>query len=216
MKKLFRKNQFVVSLLAVLIAVAGYLNYADKIAKKNEEPEDTYEAMYSEDDLLNSNDDIASLDVDSTQLDEQTDNAGTEDNVDEPGVAVLTSESDLSSFTIEARISREQIRSKNKETLLEVINNENIKDEEKQEAVDTMVSMTKNSELENSIETILKAKGYDDIIVSISEENVDVIANVEQVSDSDRAIIEDVITRKANVPVSNITIIPFDNEIGCK
>ena len=36
MKKLFRKNQFVVTFLAVLIAVAGYLNYANNLDKSKE------------------------------------------------------------------------------------------------------------------------------------------------------------------------------------
>ena len=36
MKKLFKKNQFVVTFLAVLIAVAGYLNYTSNMDKKKE------------------------------------------------------------------------------------------------------------------------------------------------------------------------------------
>ena len=36
MKKIFKKNQFIVTFLAVLIAVAGYLNYADNADKKKE------------------------------------------------------------------------------------------------------------------------------------------------------------------------------------
>ena len=35
MKKIFKKNQFIVTFLAVLIAVAGYLNYADNLDKKS-------------------------------------------------------------------------------------------------------------------------------------------------------------------------------------
>lgn len=70
MKKIFKKNQFVVTLLAVLIAVAGYLNYADKLAKneKTEEVDNTYDSVYKGDDLLTSGDDILSLDVDSMQV----------------------------------------------------------------------------------------------------------------------------------------------------
>ena len=36
MKKILKKNQFIVTFLAVLIAVAGYLNYSAKLDNKNE------------------------------------------------------------------------------------------------------------------------------------------------------------------------------------
>lgn len=221
MKKIIKRNQFVVTLLAVLIAVAGYLNYTDKLTKKEkaEEVNNTYDTVYEGDDLLTSDEDILSLDVDSMQVENEnaesnkdTENVGSaeEEETDEPGAAVLTSNGDLSSFTIEARLDREQTRSKNKETLLEVINNEAISNEQKQEAVDAMVALTETSELENSIETVLEAKGYSDVIVTLSDKQADVIVNTAQVSESDRAQIEDVITRKTELNASNIVITPMN------
>lgn len=75
----------------------------------------------------------------------------------QPGEAVMTS-SKLTDFIIQARIDREQIRSKNKETLLKVINDETVSEKEKTSAVEAMVEITKSSELENTIETLLEAK----------------------------------------------------------
>ena len=48
MKKIFKKNQIIVTMLAVLIAVAGYLNYADHKADSGEAEKanaDTYESV---------------------------------------------------------------------------------------------------------------------------------------------------------------------------
>lgn len=135
---------------------------------------------------------------------------GKESETAEPGAAVLTSGGNLSTFTMEARLNREQTRSKNKETLLEVINNESISNEQKQQAVDAMVALTETTELENNIETVLEAKGYTDVIVTLSEKQADVIVNTAQVSESDRAQIEDVITRKTDLSVSNIVITPMN------
>lgn len=233
MKKVFKKNQFVVTLLAVLIAVAGYLNYNDKLAKDEaaQQVNNTYDTIYENDDMLTSEDDILSLDVDSSQVeaeniaeettsevnDEVKENEtvmkaegyGEEEKSQEPGAAVLTSGRNMSDFTIEARLNREQTRSKNKETLLEVINNESISNEQKQKAVDAMVELTETSELENNIETVLEAKGFSDVIVTLSEDYADIIINSSQVSDSDRAQIEDVVTRKTELKVSNIVITPM-------
>ena len=38
-----------------------------------------------------------------------------------------------------------------------------------------MVKITENSEMENNIETLLKAKGFNDIIVTINDNQADVI-----------------------------------------
>lgn len=34
MKKIFKKNQIIITVLALMIAVAGYINYADGVKKK--------------------------------------------------------------------------------------------------------------------------------------------------------------------------------------
>ena len=197
MKKILKKNQFIVTFLAVLIAVAGYLNYSANLDKKNESKKvtnDTYESVYSKDNLLTNNEDIESMDK--------------EETTEEPGAAVLTNGSTLSSYMVQAKLNREQTRSKNKETLLEVINNNDIGDKEKKKAVKSMVKITENSEMENNIETLLKAKGFNDIIVTINDNQADVILSDTEVSDEKRAQIEDVIKRKTNISVNNITITP--------
>ena len=136
MKKILKKNQFIVTFLAVLIAVAGYLNYSANLDKKNESKKvtnDTYESIYSKDNLLTNIEDIESMDK--------------EETTEEPGAAVLTNGSTLSSYMVQAKLNREQTRSKNKETLLEVINNNDIGDKEKKKAVKSMVKITENSEM---------------------------------------------------------------------
>lgn len=210
MKKIFKKNQFIVTFLAVLIAVAGYLNYADNADKKKEAAKvngTTYESVYDGDNLLTGDNDIESLDGEDINDKETKESAG-EETTKEPGAAVLTNGTNLASYMAQARLNREQIRSKNKETLLEVINNNDISEGEKKKAVKSMVKLTELNEKENTIETLLKAKGFDDIVVTISDKQADVIISEKEVDDAKRAQIEDVIKRKAGVSVDNITITP--------
>ena len=210
MKKIFKKNQFIVTFLAVLIAVAGYLNYADNADKKKEAAKvngTTYESVYDGDNLLTGDNDIESLDGEDANNKETKESAG-EETTKEPGAAVLTNGTNLASYMAQARLNREQIRSKNKETLLEVINNNDISEGEKKKSVKSMVKLTELNEKENTIETLLKAKGFDDIVVTISDKQADVIISEKEVDDAKRAQIEDVIKRKAGVSVDNITITP--------
>ena len=61
MKKILKKNQIIVTALAVLIAVAGYLNYTDNLSKKEKTKEannNTYDSVYSQDNLSDENGEI--------------------------------------------------------------------------------------------------------------------------------------------------------------
>ncbi|MFR5731247.1 MAG: SpoIIIAH-like family protein [Clostridium sp.] len=58
MKKLFRRNQIIITTLAIMIAAAGYLNYAGKQDLAASTGEDIYQAGtfdISEEDLLAEN-----------------------------------------------------------------------------------------------------------------------------------------------------------------
>lgn len=68
----------------------------------------------------------------------------------------------MSEYIAGVQLSREQIRAKNKETLMELINNRQIPDTEKQAAIQSMIRMTEISEKENAAETLLRAKGFVD------------------------------------------------------
>ena len=201
MKKIFKKNQIIVTVLAILIVIAGYLKYTDaNFNDKNKEvTNEIYESTYGTDDIL-SNGEIASLDENET-------GEAVEETTLQPGEAVMTS-SKLTDFIIQARIDREQIRSKNKETLLKVINDETVSEKEKTSAVEAMVEITKSSELENTIETLLEAKGFSNVIVTLSDNQVDVIIDEQEITDQKRAQMEETIKRKTDISADKIVITP--------
>ena len=201
MKKIFKKNQIIVTVLAILTVIAGYLKYTDSnFNDKNKEvTNEIYESTYGTDDIL-SNGEIASLDENET-------GEAVEETTLQPGEAVMTS-SKLTDFIIQARIDREQIRSKNKETLLKVINDETVSEKEKTSAVEAMVEITKSSELENTIETLLEAKGFSNVIVTLSDSQVDVIIDEQEITDQKRAQIEETIKRKTDISADKIVITP--------
>ena len=86
-----------------------------------------------------------------------------------PGEAVLTS-SMVSNvdFAAEMKLAREQVRAKNKETLLDIVNNSTLTDEQKQAAVDQMISLTDIAEREAAAEMLLEAKGVTDVALRIT------------------------------------------------
>ena len=199
MKQIFRKNQAVITVLAVMVAVAGYLNYSGtKVG------EDGKEASLTVDDssLL----DVESLDDPQEQI---TADVSDEEITDTPGEAVLTSMSAGSGFSAEAKLTREQVRAQNKETLLEVINNGNITEEQKQNAIDNMTEMADVAEREAAAELLLESKGFTDAVVSITDGSADVVICKAEISEAERAQIEDIVKRKTGISGSAIIISPM-------
>ena len=185
MKRLFKKNQIIITSLAVMIAVAGYLNYSGRLFG---------DGMSETDDAL-ANQNL--LDI---SLEE-----GTAEIEETPGDAVLTS-GEISGIVAEAKITREQVRAKNKEMLLEIIDNKNLSDEQKQDAVTQMITMTKIAEQEASVETLLLSKGFSEVVVNLTETSADIVVNMSELSDANRAQIEDIIARKTEIAPENIVI----------
>ena len=219
MKKIFKKNQIIITALAVMIAAAGYISYSDAQLKgkkdktaKTETASET-ETSVNMDQVLQ---DMENLDLDVTDetgaatASDGTDatasgeeSSGTESQTQEtPGEAVLTG---ASTYMAQARIEREQIRSQNKESLLSIINNE---------ALSSMVNMTDLVEKEAAAELLLEAKGFPDVVVNLTGETADIVVPDTQVDDASRAQIEDIVKRKTGIAAENIVITPMSSQSG--
>ena len=202
MKKIMKKNQVIITSLALLIAVAGYLNFADVDLGFKDKEASTDSSSILDDVNYDLTDETALLDengADGTTQSEVMDTAS-------PGEAVLTGASD---FAAQAKISREQVRSQNKADLQAIISNKDISDEEKQNAINTMVSMTDLTEKESAAELLLEAKGFENVIVNLTGETADVVVPDADLEDAKRAQIEDIVKRKTGVAAESIMITPL-------
>ncbi|MCD7745497.1 MAG: SpoIIIAH-like family protein [Lachnospiraceae bacterium] len=247
MKKLFKKNQIIITTLAIMIAIAGYLNYSGQLLEEeadtvssgdntvlltDEIEENTYVDTYT---------DIVSLDGDGTETasvseegtagltgvtaDEDSDSDANEEAADTAeadeergtgstqaavGEAVLASAgvSDFSEILSAAKLNREQVRAKSKEELQELIDSTDVAEEQKEEAVTAMTALTLNAEKESAAELLLEASGYTDCVVSITDDTADVVINAAELTEAERAQIEDIVKRKTEVEGENIVITP--------
>ena len=217
MKKIAKKNQIVIATLAVMIAAAGYMNYSGKLFPNKAKTQETNSELankelldISDEDTSVSSGDIKSQDGDTGSSTGSNSGSTDDGSVDgTPGEAVLTNGS-VSSVAAQAKVSREQVRSKNKETLQNIIDNKNLSDAEKENAVNQMVQMTEIAEKEAAAESLLAAKGFNDSVVSITDDQADVIVGASELSDANRAQIEDIVTRKTGVAAQNIVINPVN------
>ena len=216
MKKIFKKNQIIITALAVMIAAAGYISYSDAQLKgkkdKTAKTETSSETETSENLDLDVTDETGAATAgdgtDATASGEES--SGTESQPQEtPGEAVLTG---ASTYMAQARIEREQIRSQNKESLLSIINNEALSETEKESAIASMVNMTDLVEKEAAAELLLEAKGFPDVVVNLTGETADIVVPDTKVDDASRAQIEDIVKRKTGIAAENIVITPMSSQ----
>jgi len=226
-KRIFQKNQIMITALALMLAVAGYFSFMNKdisdpniVAEANvnllqEEYEISDEDMFTVEDIFVAEELIEwDTQVASGEMTGETAsdvaNMGSTEAVMNPGETVFTGATIANiDYASEMKLSREQIRSKNKETLLEIINNTGISDDIKQDAIDKMIAMTDIAERENAAEMLLEAKGFSDVVVSITDDSCDVVLNMGEVTDAKRAQVEDIVKRKTNIAGEKIVITPI-------
>ncbi|MBE5928583.1 MAG: SpoIIIAH-like family protein [Lachnospiraceae bacterium] len=221
MKKIIGKNQVIISALAIMIAVAGYLSITQDNELKETgmgNSEEVAETIYdiSDSDIYDESgvdlSDTGELVTPATEGPAPTvnpvDTAEVQQTDKNIGEAVLVSSTIGAEYFDSARLQREQTRSKNKEILMELINSTVATEAQKEQAVEEVINLTSDSEKENSAESMLMAKGYGECIVNIVDGKVDVIVGADSLTEKDIAQIEDIVKRKTDANASDIVITP--------
>ena len=268
MKNIFKKNQIIITALAIMIVIAGYLSFTnddvpgepDTLSTSNPDVEDVIGldglevVQNANSDTENNTDNpdaTITPDVGVTELtdEEDEDNEDDEDETEEtgpanigedirelgdisdddilkvaidvtdsgqldlnddaaPGEAVLVSTVIDQSYFISNKVDREQMRSSNRNTLLEMIENPSVDESLKKDYTNKLIELTEISEKEKATEILLGARGFDDALVVINEGKADVIINTPSLSDQQLAIIESVVKDKTDFQIEDITIVP--------
>ena len=186
--KRVKKNHIIITALAIMIAAAGYINYAgdlDNIIKVKDKEK------------------AAAVVADNVSTDSNEAEAADTDFTDEPGTVILTSAGVKSEAVAAAKLNREQVRASSIENLKSIADDAGIAEDAKKAAVEQLEN---NADKETAIELLLSAKGFDSSVVTVSDTNVDAVINVSELSDTDKAQIEDIIKRKTGFAADKITI----------
>lgn len=192
MKKIFKKNQLIITSLAIMIAVAGYLNFSGKDVSMISDKKEAMEQQNGE---------IA--DVSAPLEDTLNEKADVSDS--EIGEAVLTS-ANVKSYVSNAKLNREQSHAKAKENLESVINNETLSESQKHEAIDQLARLSDRLEKQTSAEEMLGAKGFLNSVVTMNDDSVDVMVANQDISEVSRVQIEDIVSRTCGYDLDQIVI----------
>ena len=177
-----KKRQILIVALSLVVVIAAYLNW-------------TYTGEAPE--TITVTGDAADTKIygEATLVDEQTEEEAEE-------VSSINTE-----YFQSARINRDKARSDSLDILREVAESANASEDEKNQAYGKMTSAAENTEKEGNIENLLKAKGFKDAIVYITDENVSVTVKTEGLTAADSAKIYDIVISETGAASDKIKII---------
>lgn len=224
--KLFKKNQVIIYIIALMLMTAGYLNYTtnqqgDSVETSMKmEADDTQVADIGDAKLVNSNDVITNETQNTLEennknstIDNNTTNtiknetANTSSNSTNTGNnTVETSSNNSNDYFTKSKLERDTMYSQMLETYEKVINSSNASETQKQSATQ---EITKINNIKNSImicENLIKTKGFENSVVFVNGESISVIIGASELSKEQVAQVQNIISREMNAKIENIHI----------
>lgn len=209
------KKTTITVILIVLLVFTGYLNLrltnqaSSRVSndyQEYEEMELAKEGQMNENNLVptisegDENNEIEILD--SEGIDEMI--TGSEEDISE----TISKEDSMISqnYFIEQRLSRDKLRAQLVDRLDEIVNNDNSSQEMVTEAQEKIMDIGYITEKELSIEGLIKAKGFEEVLVFLTGNNAKIVVDIEELTEQDVVKILDIVLGETDLDASNVEI----------
>ncbi len=146
--------------------------------------------------------------------------SGTEELLDTAGKTKILGEAELVSredtvekkngtYFDEARLEKQKSRDSALSILKETVEKEAVSQESRDQAAASMEELAVSAVCENRIETLVKAKGFEDCVALMNEESVNVIvkAPADGLTSGDIAKIKDIVMAETDLDASKIKVV---------
>ena len=207
MKFNYKGRGFVVLTLATMLVVVGTVNY--QLSKKSLLETNKELQAYEQAQMDKNSEEVTEESAEIEVVDSKDSNV--EEKLTETSKEIqsqLTSEKNMkkSTYVLDMKMTREKQRNELTQDLNEMINNPSTSEEARQEASSMKLQLVKDEETELKIESLLSTKGFEDALVYISSETVNVVVNEEKLEKEDAAKIFDLVAEQAKVDYDNIKL----------
>ncbi len=224
MKKLFKKNQVIIYIIALMLMTAGYLNYTTNPNNNNsvetsmdiEAKDDSKLADIGDAKLVSSNDVVPESSaennsVNTNQISNENNtsmqnNMSNTSNINTTENTVETNSTTTDEYFTKSKLERDTMYSQMIETYEKVLNSSNSLETQKQTATQeiTKINNTKNGIM--ICENLIKTKGFENSIIFVNGESISVIIGVSEIKQEEVAQIQNIISREMNARIENIHI----------
>jgi hypothetical protein len=115
-------------------------------------------------------------------------------------------------YFTQSRLTRQQSKDDAIELLKTVVNSDESSAESKEKANNEIVSIANSTEKEGIIENLIKAKGFNDCVVFISSDSVNVVVSTSGLTAEQAAQIKEIVVSQTDVSPSGIKIVEIKSE----
>ena len=212
--KLFKKNQVIIYVIALMLVAAGYLNYTTNTSKQvsvetameRESNDDMQIADIGDATLVSSNDVKVENTTNTEQANSDSNTVENENNVNTTNTMETTADTTSDEYFTKSKLDRDNMYSQMIETYENILNSSNSSETQKQSATDEIkkINDTKNSIM--ICENLISTKGFKNSIVFVNGDSVSIIVGIESLKQEEVAQIQNIVSRELNVKIENIHI----------
>lgn len=207
MKMILKKNQVIISVIAIMLIAAGYMNYTANnkqtlqtaALKDSEKYGDLGDATLVSANAVFENVEETGVLVENTPENTET---VTENTVSETSVPAVSD----NQYFAESKLEREKMYSQMLESYQKIINNSQISDTQKEISQNEIkkINDTKNAIMIS--ENLLKNKGFEDLIIFVNGDSISVVIKAKELTQEQIAQVQNIIVRELKADIENIHI----------
>ena len=212
MKNILKKNQVIISAIAIMLIAAGYMNYTanTKDALEASALADTEAYAQLGDATLvfanvTDNTTIGTAISTNTENTENTENTGNTGNTENTEVTQTSSSSSDEYFT-ESRLEREKMYSQMLESYQNILENSQISETQKEISQNEIKNINDTKNAIMIAENLIKNKGFEDVVIFVNGESISVIIKGAEITPEQIAQIQNIVSRELSAEVDNIHI----------
>ena len=204
--KLLKKNQVIIYVIAVMLMVAGYLNYTTRTGDETVQASSFLNEAKTNTNIGDARL-VSSEAVEENKVENQiSENTTNTTNSTEENLIQETSNNVTDDYFAKSKLERDTMYSQMIETYENILNSTNATETQKQSAT---TEITKINNTKNSImicENLLKTKGFEDSVIFVNDESISIIIGAQELKEEEIAQVQNIISREMKADIENIHI----------
>lgn len=231
MKQILKKNQIIISVIAIMLITAGYMNYTSNEKQALETAVLTDSEKYAgigdatlvsanvadNNDLVN-NDETQNTDNENNDTSKNEDkkdeiksneqNTETTENAvqNEINTSTTVTENSGNQYFAELRLERDKMYSQMLESYQKILSNSQISETQKEISENEIKKINDTRNAIMIAENLIKNKGFQDLIIFINGDSISIIVKAKELKEEQIAQIQNIISRELKGEIENIHI----------
>lgn len=231
MKQILKKNQIIISVIAIMLIAAGYMNYTSNEKQALETAVLTDSEKYAgigdatlvsanvadNNDLVNNNE-AQNITDESTKNEDKKDKIKSneqnteikenDENVakNEINTSTTVTETSGDQYFAELRLERDKMYSQMLESYQKILSNNQISETQKEISENEIKKINDTRNAIMIAENLIKNKGFQDLIIFINGDSISIIVKAKELKEEQIAQIQNIISRELKGEIENIHI----------